>query len=138
MAGAVTGSVRRVLRLEGLCVLIAVALVYPEAGFGWGTFALFFLAPDLSFIGYLAGARAGALAYNAAHSYIGALACLVAGSLLAVPALSCAGLIWCAHIGFDRALGYGLKYSEGFGFTHLGVIGRLARTAPDSPSGRTA
>jgi hypothetical protein len=29
-----------------------------------------------------------------------------------------------AHIGIDRALGYGLKYSTGFGFTHLGRIGK--------------
>jgi hypothetical protein len=28
-----------------------------------------------------------------------------------------------AHIGMDRALGYGLKYQKGFGFTHLGRIG---------------
>jgi hypothetical protein len=30
-----------------------------------------------------------------------------------------------AHIGIDRALGYGLKYSAGFGFTHLGRIGKV-------------
>jgi hypothetical protein len=27
-----------------------------------------------------------------------------------------------AHIGFDHALGYGLKSSMGFAYTHLGVI----------------
>jgi hypothetical protein len=32
--------------------------------------------------------------------------------------------IWIAHIGFDRALGYGLKYGSGFTHTHLGRIGR--------------
>ena len=41
-----------------------------------------------------------------------------------------AGLIWIAHVGFDRALGYGLKYASGFGDTHLGRIGRAARRAP--------
>lgn len=128
MSGETTGAVRWVLRLEGLCVLVAAALFYPRLGFGWGTFALFFLVPDISFLGYLAGPRAGALAYNTAHSYIGAIACLVAGSLLVMPEISCAGVIWCAHIGFDRALGYGLKYSAGFGDTHLGLIGRLARS----------
>ena len=35
--------------------------------------------------------------------------------------------IWVAHVGFDRALGYGLKYADGFGFTHLGLKGRAAR-----------
>ena len=129
MSGETTGAVRWVLRLEGLCVLIAALLFYPKLGFGWGSFALFFLAPDLSFLGYLAGSRMGAIAYNAAHSYIGAIACLVAGALLLTPLVSCVGVIWCAHIGFDRALGYGLKYSAGFRFTHLGRIGRLAKPA---------
>lgn len=131
MSGETTGAVRWVLRLEGLCVLIAASLFYPKLGFSWGTFALFFLTPDLSFLGYFAGSRVGALSYNSAHSYIGAIVCLVAGSLLS-PAFSCAGVIWCAHIGFDRALGYGLKYSAGFSFTHLGLIGRLAKSAPNT------
>jgi len=128
MSGETTGAVRWVLRLEGLCVLIAASLFYPKLGFSWGTFALLFLTPDLSFLGYLAGPGVGAITYNTAHSYIGAIASLVAGSLLSVPALTCAGIIWCAHIGFDRALGYGLKYSAGFSFTHLGLIGRLAKS----------
>lgn len=85
------------------------------------------LAPDLSFLGYLAGPRMGALTYNAAHAYIGGIICIAAGFLLPATAFLGAGVIWCAHIGFDRALGYGLKYPAGFGFTHLGVIGRIAR-----------
>jgi hypothetical protein len=32
-------------------------------------------------------------------------------------------LIWLAHIGLDRALGYGLKYGSGFRDTHLGRLG---------------
>lgn len=132
ISGEATGVVRWVLRLEGLCVLIAASLFYPKLGFSWGTFALFLLTPDLSFLGYFAGSRVGALSYNAAHTYIGAITCLVAGFFLSVPALSCAGIIWCAHIGFDRALGYGLKYSAGFGFTHLGLIGRPRLTPPSN------
>lgn len=131
MTGSTLGGVRLVLRLEGLCVLIAAALAYSKFGSGWGTFALFFLTPDISFLGYLAGPKIGAISYNAAHSYIGAVACIVAGFTLPAPTLLYAGMIWCAHIGFDRALGYGLKYPEGFGFTHLGRIGRLPAVAPD-------
>ncbi len=130
MSGITTGGVRTVLRLEGLCVLIASVACYARFGAGWGLFAACFLVPDLSFAGYLAGPRAGAVAYNTAHSYLGAVACLVAGVLTSSPVLIPAGLIWCAHIGFDRALGYGLKYSQAFGFTHLGLIGRAGRTTP--------
>src|SRR4051812_46650249 len=109
--GATTGTVRHVLRIEGLAVLAAALLCYGKFGAGWGIFAITFLIPDLSFAGYLGGARAGAIAYNAAHSYIGAVASLVAAVLFPAAVPPAIGLIWCAHIGFDRALGYGLKYS---------------------------
>ena len=125
MVGETTGTVRVVLRLEGLCVLIAASVAYAKFGLGWGTFALFFLTPDISFFGYLAGPKVGAVSYNLAHSYIGAVTCLAAGIVVPAPTILCIGLIWCAHIGFDRALGYGLKYPDGFGFTHLGRIGRF-------------
>ncbi len=130
MAGETTGVVRIVLRLEGLLVLVAALLAYGKLGTGWATFAWFFLLPDISFLGYLAGPRTGAIAYNIAHSYIGPVACLVASQIFAAPLLLTVGLIWCAHVGFDRALGYGLKYSTGFKYTHLGRIGRLSKVTP--------
>lgn len=124
--GAVSGGVRAVLRLEGLSVLIAALTIYHHVGFSRGTFAWFILLPDVSFLGYLAGARIGALSYNLAHSLVGAVACATVGVALAAPTFTMAGLIWLAHIGMDRSLGYGLKYTRGFGFTHLGRIGKTA------------
>jgi hypothetical protein len=126
MSGATKGGVRYVLRLEGLCVLIIALILYSKLGLGWGTFALYFLVPDISFIGFLAGSKIGALSYNLAHSYIGPMVLLGVG-YTSVPALYYAGLIWIAHIGFDRAMGYGLKYSDGFSLTHLGLIGNQNR-----------
>ncbi|OAI15338.1 MULTISPECIES: DUF4260 domain-containing protein [Methylomonas] len=125
MLGETTGAVRVLLRLEGFCVLVVACVAYSKFSLDWSTFAIYFLVPDISLLGYFAGAKVGAISYNTAHSYIGAIASLVIGFTLPSPALQCAGLIWCAHIGFDRALGYGLKYPEGFGFTHLGRIGRF-------------
>ena len=49
-------------------------------------------------------------------------------SWLASPVALALGLIWIAHIGMDRMLGYGLKYASGFGDTHLGRIGQRVRT----------
>lgn len=123
MVGAASGGVRWVLRVEGLLVLVAAVVAYTQLGAGWGAFAMLFLLPDFSFLGYLAGPRVGAAAYNAAHSYIVPVATLLLGSLGDAPVAMAMGLIWCAHIGFDRALGYGLKYATGFGATHLGRIG---------------
>ena len=121
--GSANGSVRLLLRAEGLVVVAAAAAADAQFGAGWGWFAALFLVPDLSFLAYLAGPRVGAAAYNAMHSYFGAVALLAAGVLGAAPMLVAGGLVWCAHIGFDRLLGYGLKYGAGFGYTHLGRIG---------------
>ena len=82
------------------------------------------LAPDLSFLGYLAGPKAGAAAYNALHTTLGPLAMLAAAWMLAAPLWLAIGGIWLAHVGIDRLLGYGLKYASGFDATHLGKIGR--------------
>jgi hypothetical protein len=124
-AGHVTGGVRTLLRLEGLAVLAIAVAAYANFGDGWALFAALFLLPDLAFFGYLAGSRAGALAYNATHSYVGPLGLLAAGLLGGVPLLLPVALIWLAHIGFDRVLGYGLKYAGSFRQTHLGTIGRV-------------
>ena len=126
--GAVTGGLRILLRLEGLTLLAVATLLYAVWGVSWWIYAVLFLAPDLSFAGYLAGPRVGALVYNAAHSYMAPMALLVAGILFWPPLALSIAMIWLAHIGFDRALGYGLKYSDGFTFTHLGRIGRGAAT----------
>ena len=127
--GAVQGNVRRWLQAEGLCVLAAAVLVYARMGYGWGVFALFFMAPDLSMIAYSRGPKFGAAVYNAAHSYMAPMVLNVFGFGFASPLLLSIAMIWLAHIGIDRALGYGLKYNAGFSFTHLGRIGRSAATA---------
>jgi hypothetical protein len=120
----VAGRVRGVLRLEGLLLLVASAVLYAHLHGSWGWFAALFLAPDLSLAGYLCGPSIGALIYNTGHSTIGPLLLALVGLLAGLPGLLPYALIWTAHIGFDRALGYGLKYGTAFGHTHLGLIGR--------------
>lgn len=121
---AVTGGLAVLLRLEGLLVLLLAAWLYSGLGQGWGHFFTWFLLPDVALLMYLSNSRLAAAAYNATHSYLGALLLTAYGYGLGNPLCLGFGLIWCAHIGFDRALGYGLKYSAGFNFTHLGKIGR--------------
>jgi hypothetical protein len=123
-AGEVTGGVRTLLRLEGLTLFASMVGLYAIWGGSWLVFAILFLAPDLSFAAYLAGPRAGAIVYNAAHSYLAPVALMTAGFAAAEPLTLSIAMIWLAHIGIDRALGYGLKYQAGFGLTHLGRIGR--------------
>ncbi|RUR71319.1 DUF4260 family protein [Variovorax guangxiensis] len=123
-AVSATGGVRTLLRLEGAVVLGVALAAYAQFGTGWGVFALWLLAPDLSLLGYLAGPRTGAALYNAAHSYVGPVLLLTLGVLAAMPWAVAGSLIWLAHIGMDHALGYGLKYASGFAATHLGRIGK--------------
>jgi hypothetical protein len=123
VAGARDG-VRTLLRLEGLALTAIAILLYARSGESFARFALLFLAPDASMLFYIFGRHAGAAAYNAAHSTLGPLALAGLGVAAAQPAALPIALIWLAHIGFDRVLGYGLKHSSDFRDTHLGRIGK--------------
>ena len=124
--GAASGGVKILLRLEGLTLFAGMTLLYAIWDGSWWIYAILFLVPDLSFAGYLAGAKTGAVVYNAAHSYMAPVALMTTSFALASPLWLSIAMIWLAHIGIDRALGYGLKYGAGFTFTHLGRIGRTA------------
>jgi hypothetical protein len=107
------------LRLEGLAVLAAASIDYGRQGHSWGKFVLLFLAPDLLMVGYLFGTKVGAAVYNSGHTYAAPLALWLVALFGHLPFLFPLALIWAAHIGFDRLLGYGLKYGTGFKDTHL-------------------
>jgi len=114
------------LRVEGLAVFLTALVMYFWVLDGsWILFAILILTPDLSFFAYYLGKTYGASLYNSFHTYLGPFVLAgifyfigvntefdaVAGYLIA--------LIWIAHIGADRAAGYGLKYNDSFKHTHL-------------------
>jgi hypothetical protein len=109
----------RLLRLEGLAVAAGALVLYVDGDHGWLAFVVLILAPDLAILGYLAGNRVGALAYDLAHTYVGPVALGVAGVVGGSELALELALIWLVHIGVDRLLGYGLKYPTGFKDTHL-------------------
>lgn len=127
-------------RVEGgLVFLFALALAlmtnFDSHGLPWWAMLLLFFVPDLSFAGYLAGPKVGAVVYNLFHLYpTGAVVFLVfmfgVPDVLGLGPFSNGtpslvfGFLWIAHVGFDRMLGYGLKEPTGFQDTHLGCIGR--------------
>lgn len=107
------------LRLEGAAHLLIGILGYALTHDGWGLLVVLFLAPDVAIVGYLAGPRWGALAYNALHTSTVPIVVGAYGLVMSTPlAVSIAG-IWLAHIGLDRLVGYGLKYASGFNANHL-------------------
>ncbi|RVD72201.1 MAG: DUF4260 family protein [Mesorhizobium sp.] len=121
------------IRLEWCVAAAAAVVLYAMTGTSWWLLALLILAPDLSMLGYLAGPRVGAIAYNALHMLIVPLALALAGYVLGSSMATAIALIWISHIAIDRALGYGLKLPSGFQDTHLGRIGRREVPAPVRP-----
>jgi hypothetical protein len=121
-----------VQRIENAAIALAILLVVIARGEPWWLLLAAFLVFDLSALGYLAGPRAGAVAYNAVHNYAGpALAATAWGITLLATGDDAAWLVllaacWAFHVAVDRALGYGLKGRD-FEHTHLGLIGRAAR-----------
>jgi hypothetical protein len=110
-----------VLRVEGLAALVAAVVGYNLTGHSWSLFLCAFLLPDLGLLGYFKSRRLGAWAYNITHNTVLPVAWglwiwhqgALAQADLWMPAL------WLAHVGWDRMLGFGLKYYPDFKITHL-------------------
>ena len=117
--GVVTGSPKLVLEAEGALVLAAATYAYNQTHLGWLLYAVLFLAPDIFMLGYFANTRVGSIIYNFGHTYVVPAALFGLGWGLSAPVVMAIALIWIGHIGFDRMLGYGLKYESGFKNNHL-------------------
>jgi len=120
-----TSSVRW-LRLENLAIGALAIWGFALTDASWVLFAALILTPDLGMLGYLASSSVGALTYNAVHTYLAPVALVAAATLAGWTWGVPVALVWAAHIGIDRALGYGLKAPESFQQTHLGAIGQAA------------
>lgn len=108
-----------ILRIEGAAMLAGSVLLYWTNGGSWWLFGLLLLVPDVSMVGYLVGPRIGAVLYNVFHSYPLPAAMGIVGLLAGTPLIVSVALVWFAHIGMDRLMGYGLKYPTDFKDTHL-------------------
>jgi hypothetical protein len=113
---------RVLLRLEGLAIVAAAVALYFHEDFGWILFVALILAPDLSVAAYALGPKVGAIAYDAVHTEIVPVALGTLGVLAGSSSATRLALIWLAHIGADRLLGYGLKYPTAFKDTHLSRV----------------
>lgn len=125
--GCVHSAPRRWLRLDGLTLLVAAIAFFATTGQTCRLLPVVILLPDLIMLGYLRDSGVGASVYNLGHAYL----LPTALSLAAAdhhPLLLAIGLLWLAHIGMDRALGYGIKYADDFTHTHLSRLGGKPRT----------
>ncbi len=114
-----------ILKLEEALMFAFSVFLFARLHYAWWLYPLLLFAPDLSMLGYLGGTKLGAWTYNVIHHKGLALGIVIIGMALANPILQLAGVIMFGHSSMDRILGYGLKYSDSFQHTHLGMIGNL-------------
>ncbi len=115
---------KRTIQVEELLMFILGVYLFRQTGYSWWWFFGLFLVPDIGMTGYLWGSRTGAVTYNLLHHKGIAIGLFLLGVFLRSQPLQMAGAICFAHSGFDRMLGYGLKYGNSFNNTHLGLIGK--------------
>ena len=130
--GTVGGTPRRWLRVEGATLAAGSLIAYSTTDQAWWLVPLTLLLPDLTMIGYLGGTRLGAHLYNLGHSTPLPAAIVAIGWWQDESLVVALGLVWLAHIGLDRLIGYGLKYGDHFQHTHLGRLGRTAKADDQS------
>ena len=110
---------RWLLHMEGASLFILAVYVYHANQYGWQLFVALCLVPDLFMLGYLINAKWGSALYNLVHTLTGPVILLLVSLFRTDSSLIPYALIWLAHIGFDRMLGFGLKYPTHFKDTHL-------------------
>lgn len=114
--------IKIMLHVEGFSILALSLYLYGYHDFSWIFFFILLFAPDLSILGYLIDNKVGAIVYNVFHTYTTVIFVLFLSFLLINETILAVGLIWAAHIGMDRMVGYGLKYTNTFKETHLNRV----------------
>lgn len=112
------------LKLEEVLLLLLGLFLFVKMDLAWWWFFVLILTPDIGMLGYVFGNKTGAIVYNLFHHRGIAVLLYLAGVYLGSPILEVIGIILFSHCAMDRIFGYGLKYKKGFGFTHLGEIGK--------------
>ncbi len=129
--GTVTSGPRWWLRLDGLVLLVGSLALFATTQEPWWLVPLVIFLPDLFMVGYAGGTRLGAFVYNFGHTYLAPAIVAGVGLRSHSEIITALGLLWFAHVGMDRVAGYGLKYDDAFGHTHLGFLGRRSRMADE-------
>lgn len=114
---------KTLIRLEEAAMFVLSIYLFSLLPFAWWWYVVLILAPDISFLGYAAGNKVGAVVYNLFHHKAVAIVVYIVGLYLHHDVLQLIGLILFGHSSMDRFFGYGLKYLTSFKDTHLGTIG---------------
>ncbi|WP_158975493.1 DUF4260 domain-containing protein [Cellulophaga sp. L1A9] len=115
---------KNTIKVEELAMFVLGIYLFGLLNYEWWWFLILILIPDIGMLGYLFGAKIGALSYNISHHKGIAIAIYLLGIYLAISLWQLVGVILFSHAAMDRVFGYGLKYEKGFKYTHLGEIGK--------------
>lgn len=115
---------KNLIKLEEVAMMGLSIYLFSLLPYAWWWYPALLLAPDISFVGYAAGNKVGAVVYNFIHHKAVAIAVYVIGAYLHADSALLIGVILFGHSSMDRFFGYGLKYFTGFSDTHLGTIGK--------------
>ncbi len=114
---------KTLLKMEEAAQFVLSIVLFAKLPFVWWVYPALLLVPDLSMLGYAWNVKAGAFTYNLLHHKAVAIMVGVIGLFLANDYWLLAGILLFGHSSLDRMLGYGLKYTKGFKYTHLGEVG---------------
>lgn len=112
------------LKIEELGIFLLSLFLFTRLELAWWWFPLLLFVPDIGMIGYAVNPKVGAITYNLFHHRFVATLVALYGLTLGDVYWQLAAIILFAHSSLDRVLGYGLKYDDSFGNTHLGRIGK--------------
>jgi hypothetical protein len=115
---------KNLLKFEELALFALAIYLNSFLPFPTWLFWVLFLTPDIGMLGYLVSPKLGAYTYNFLHHKGVALMLYFIGYFLTIHELTFVGVLLLGHSSFDRIFGYGLKYTDRFTNTHLGVIGK--------------
>ena len=115
---------KTLIKVEEAAQLVLSIFLFAQLPFAWWVYPALLLVPDVSMIGYAASNRMGAFMYNLIHHKALAILIGILGFYFSNDSLLLAGIILFGHSSMDRMFGYGLKFETGFGYTHLGEIGK--------------
>lgn len=117
-------KMNHLLKIEEIAIFLLCIFLFSRLNFAWWWFPVLLLAPDLGMIGYSLNPKIGAAVYNFFHHRLTASGIAFCALLYDNEYGQLTAIILFAHIAMDRALGYGLKFKDGFTHTHLGLIGK--------------
>jgi len=115
-----------ILKLEEAGMFCLSLILFNMLGYSWWLYIALILTPDISMLGYLINLKTGTILYNIMHHKGLAIALYMIGIYTFNYAFILAGVIIFGHSSIDRLFGFGLKYSDSFKHTHLGILGEKA------------